>query len=270
MSVYNHNFKKKFGQNFLKDDSIVKKIVNCALIKENSLVIEVGPGGAILTRQLARSATNVIAYEIDYDLADLLKSRLDSYNNVDIKFCDFLSTNISDDIKEYNYDHIYFISNVPYYITTPIIMKLIESNIEFDNIILMVQHEVAERFSSLPGNKSYGSVTVFLNYYFDIKSLFFVSRDEFEPVPNVDSEVISLVPKKNKLYLKDIVLFEKLIKDSFQFKRKNIKNNLKGYPLDDIENILVSHGLSLSSRAEDIDVSIFVEIANKIYDKKNI
>lgn len=264
MEKYNHNFKKKFGQNFLRDVSIVQKIVELSDIKSSSLVIEVGPGGAILTRELAKVADNVLAYEVDTDLKSTLQEKLKDYSNVEIKFQDFLTSDILEDIKKYEYKHIYFVSNVPYYITTPIIMKLISSNICFDNIVMMVQHEVATRFSTLPGNKNYGSITVFLNYYYDIKSLMFVPREEFVPVPNVDSEVISLIPKKELLYLKDFSVFEKLIKDSFQFKRKNLKNNLAGYPLDVIERILNKYNLSLSSRAEEVSVLVFVKIANEI------
>lgn len=264
MEKYNHKFKKKFGQNFLKDVSIVQRIVELANIKDSSLVIEVGPGGAILTKELANVATHVLAYEVDRDLEITLNEKLKNYSNVEIKFEDFLTSNILDDIKSYEVEHIYFVSNVPYYITTPIIMKLINSGISFDNIVMMVQQEVAARFSTLPGNKNYGSITVLLNYYFDIKSLLFVPREEFIPIPNVDSEVISLIPKKELLYVKNFSVFEKLIRDSFQFKRKNLRNNLKEYPLDIIEKVLVKYQLSLSSRAEEVAVYIFVEIANQI------
>ena len=264
MEKYNVKFKKKFGQNFLKDNSIVERLVNDVNILPNSLVIEVGPGGAILTKQLSNVAKNVLAYEIDYDLKDELKKKLINNQNVDIVFSDFLTRDIVNDVKRYEYNHIYFVSNVPYYITTPIVMKLIDSKIKFDNIVMMVQKEVADRFSSSICSKNYGSITVFLNYYFDIKSLLFVSRQEFIPVPNVDSEIISLKRKEKLLAVKKFDVFEKLVKDSFQFKRKNIKNNLKNYNLEIIDKILSENNLSLSSRAEEISVEIFVKIANAI------
>lgn len=257
------NFKKKYGQNFLKDKNKVKKIVDSANIKDNSLVIEVGPGGGILTTELSLKADNVLCYEIDLELKPILENKF-SKNNVKIIFDDFLNRNIENDIEKYNYDNLYFISNVPYYITTPILMKLINSSLNFDKIVIMVQEEVGERFSAKPNSKDYSSITVFLNYYFDVKKEFKVNRLEFNPVPNVDSEVISFTRKKELLKLKDKELFFKLVKDSFKFKRKNIKNNLKGYNLDIIERILKSNNLDLTSRAEQLPIEVFVEMSNEL------
>lgn len=264
MERYDVNFKKRFGQNFLKDISIVNKIVSICSIDLNSLVIEVGPGGAIMTRELANKAKNVLAYEVDIDLKDELEKKLSSYNNVEVLFQDFLISDLVDDIKKYNFEKLFFVSNVPYYITTPILMKLIKSNLKFDKIVMMVQKEVGDRFSTLPGNKEYGSITVLLNYWFDIKKEFFVSRKEFIPEPNVDSVVVSFVPKKNLLYIKDYNYFEKLLKDCFQFKRKTIKNNLKGYDLNIVENVLLKNGYDLNVRAEVLPYEIFVELTNEL------
>ena len=257
------NFKKKYGQNFLKDKNKVKKIVDSANIKDNSLVIEVGPGGGILTTELSLKADNVLCYEIDLELKPILENKF-SKNNVKIIFDDFLNRNIENDIEKYNYDNLYFISNVPYYITTPILMKLINSSLNFDKIVIMVQEEVGERFSAKPNSKDYSSITVFLNYYFDVKKEFKVNRLEFNPVPNVDSEVISFTRKKELLKLKDKELFFKLVKDSFKFKRKNIKNNLKGYNLDIIDRVLKNNNLDLTSRAEQLPIEVFVEMSNKL------
>ena len=257
------NFKKKYGQNFLKDKNKVKKIVDSANIKDNSLVIEVGPGGGILTTELSLKADNVLCYEIDLELKPMLENKF-SKNNVKIIFDDFLNRNIENDIEKYNYDNLYFISNVPYYITTPILMKLINSSLNFDKIVIMVQEEVGERFSAKPNSKDYSSITVFLNYYFDVKKEFKVNRLEFNPVPNVDSEVISFTRKKELLKLKDKELFFKLVKDSFKFKRKNIRNNLKGYNLDIIDRVLKSNNLDLTSRAEQLPIEVFVEMSNKL------
>ena len=257
------NFKKKYGQNFLKDKNKVKKIVDSANIKDNSLVIEVGPGGGILTTELSLKADNVLCYEIDLELKPILENKF-SKNNVKIIFDDFLNRNIENDIEKYNYDNLYFISNVPYYITTPILMKLINSSLNFDKIVIMVQEEVGERFSAKPNSKDYYSITVFLNYYFDVKKEFKVNRLEFNPVPNVDSEVISFTRKKELLKLKDKELFFKLVKDSFKFKRKNIRNNLKGYNLDIIDRVLKSNNLDLTSRAEQLPIEVFVEMSNKL------
>lgn len=257
------NFKKKYGQNFLKDKNKVKKIVDSADIKDNSLVIEVGPGGGILTTELSLKADNVLCYEIDLELKPILENKF-SKNNVKIIFDDFLNRNIENDIEKYNYDNLYFISNVPYYITTPILMKLINSSLNFDKIVIMVQEEVGERFSAKPNSKDYSSITVFLNYYFDVKKEFKVNRLEFNPVPNVDSEVISFTRKKELLKLKDKELFFKLVKDSFKFKRKNIRNNLKGYNLDIIDRVLKNNNLDLTSRAEQLPIEVFVEMSNKL------
>ena len=264
MEKYDVKFKKKFGQNFLKDVNIVKKIVNCAGIEDDSLVIEVGPGGAIMTRELASVATNVLAYEIDTELEDELAKRLDGCDNVDVVFQDFLTSNLVDDVSQYSFKHLYFVSNVPYYITTPILMKLIESGLKFEKIVMMVQKEVGDRFSTQSGNKEYGSITVLLNYFYNVKKEFFVSRKQFVPEPNVDSVIVSFSEKVDKLPLIDFKYFEKLVRDSFQYKRKTLRNNLKGYDLEKVENVLSQYDLDLTVRAEALDVEIFVNIANEL------
>ena len=264
MEKYDVKFKKKFGQNFLKDINIVKKIVRCAEIENDSLVIEVGPGGAIMTRELAGVANNVMAYEIDTELADELNKRLDGLDNVDVIFQDFLTSDLVEDVKKYDYKHLYFVSNVPYYITTPILMKLIESGLPFEKIVMMVQKEVGDRFSTSCGNKEYGSITVLLNYYYNVKKEFFVSRKQFVPEPNVDSVIVSFSEKKEKLPLNDFNFFEKLVRDSFQYKRKNLRNNLKNYDLEVVEKVLFDYDLDLTVRAEALPVDIFVEIANAL------
>ena len=262
MEKYDVKFKKKFGQNFLKDINIVKKIVRTAGIEGKSLVIEVGPGGAIMTRELSFSADNVLAYEIDEDLKEEHIKRLGDRDNVEILFQDFLESNIIEDVKKYKYDNLYFVSNVPYYITTPIILKLINSGLFFNKIVMMVQKEVGDRFSTKCGNKEYGSITVLLNYFYNIKKEFLVSRKQFVPEPNVDSVIISFEEKKDKLALNDFNLFEKIVRDSFQYKRKNLRNNLKGYDLIKVEDVLKKYNFDLTVRAEALPVEVFVEIAN--------
>ena len=192
-------FKKKFGQNFLQNKAIIDKIAKVADIKSNSLIIEVGPGSGNLTVALAElyKDSNILAYEVDNSLEDILSVRLKDYNNVKILFSDFLKADIALDVREYSCDNIYFISNVPYYITTPILFKLIDSGLEFERIVMMVQKEVGDRFCSLPSSKEYNALTVILNYYFDIKKEFIVSRNQFYPRPNVDSVVVSF-QKENK------------------------------------------------------------------------
>ncbi len=256
------NFKKSLGQNFLTDKNILKKIVEVSNIKDNSLLIEIGPGSGNLTKEIAKKASQVLCYEIDTRLEEILDHELLEFNNVDIIFDDFLKRDIKNDLKNYSYDNLYLVANLPYYITTPIITKVIESSLPFKQITIMIQKEVGERFVSKPNSKEYNSLTVYLNYYFDIKREFIVSRNAFIPKPNVDSIVISLHKKENQLYLKDKDLFNKLLRDSFKFKRKTIKNNLKNYDLDKINKILLKHGYSLTSRAEQIPLDVFVELAN--------
>jgi 16S rRNA (adenine1518-N6/adenine1519-N6)-dimethyltransferase len=264
MEKYDVKFKKKFGQNFLKDVNVVKRIVNCAGIDDDSLVIEVGPGGAIMTRELAAVSKNVLAYEIDTDLENELAKRLEDCDNVDVVFNDFLQSDIVDDVSKYDYKHLYFVSNVPYYITTPILMKLVDSGLKFDKIVMMVQKEVGDRFSTQCGNKEYGSITVLLNYFYNVKKEFFVSRKQFVPEPNVDSVIVSFSERNDKPELIDFKFFEKLVRDSFQYKRKTLRNNLKNYDLNAIENVLSKYELDLTVRAEALDVGIFVEIANEL------
>ncbi len=244
---------------------VVSKIVDVASLDNTSLVIEVGPGGAIMTKELAKRSKNVMAYEIDTDLKSELEEKLKDFSNVEILFKDFLLADISKNIEKYEYDKLFFISNVPYYITTPIILKLINSGISFEKIVMMVQKEVGDRFCSSCGRKEYGSISVLLNYFYDIKKEFFVSRKEFVPEPNVDSIVISFTEKKEKLEVADFSFFERIVRDSFQFKRKNIRNNLKSYNLKIVEEVLNKYNFDLNVRAEALSYEIFVDLANRLY-----
>ena len=264
MEKYNVHLKKRLGQNFLKDSNIPKMMVNLINDKDNSLVIEVGPGGGILTRELASNYTQVLAYEIDNSLEEELNTRIGSFSNVQVLYKDFLKTNLKNDISKYTNMRKYFISNVPYYITSPIILKLIDSNVMFDKIVMMVQKEVGERFTATVKTKNYGAITVLLQYFYDIKKEINVSRNNFIPVPNVDSLVISFTPRKNREEVKDLDKFRRLVNDAFQFKRKTIKNNLRNYDLEAIEKVLLKNNLDLNSRAEEIKVSVFCEISNII------
>ena len=264
MEHYDVTFKKKFGQNFLKRKVVVERIADVCSLTKDDLVIEVGPGGAILTQELAKRAGHVLAYEIDEDLKVELTNKLSEFSNVDILFQDFLNSSLEYDISRFSYSNLYFISNVPYYITTPIIMKLVNSNLNFKKICMMVQKEVGNRFCASPGSREYGSISVFLSYFYDVKKEFLVSRKEFVPEPNVDSVVISFTKKDVVLNLKDRDLFFKVVRDSFQFKRKNLRNNLKKYDLNIIRSVLQDYDYDLTVRAEQLSVEIFVAIANAL------
>lgn len=253
------NFKKKYGQNFLQDKSIINNIVNSIDASENDLIIEIGPGAGALTKELAKKDCYILAYEIDMDTMEYL-SFLEN-DKVKIIYDDFLKRNIKEDIKDIPYDNLYIIGNLPYYITTPIITNIIESESEAKELIFMVQKEVAERFTAKVSTREYGSISVFLNYFYDIKKLFIVDRRKFYPVPNVDSAVVKL-EKKEKIPV-DIDKFNKIVRDSFKFKRKNLRNNLKGYDLKKIASILDDHGLTLDNRAENLNYIVFVDLANK-------
>ena len=253
-------FKKSLGQNFMKDENVINKIVDSAKLDKDTLMIEIGPGAGSLSKKTVPLAGFSILYEIDTRLKDILESNLSEYGNKKIIFGDFLAQDVASDIALYNYKKVYVVANLPYYITTPIITKLMKEILP-DKIIILIQEEVANRLSAKVSTKDYGMISVLLGSRYDIKKLFKVSRNCFVPVPNVDSAVISL-EKHSRYDIKDINKFEKLIKDSFKYKRKNLRNNLKEYDLILIESILNKNNYSLSDRAEDISVEVYVEVAN--------
>ncbi len=264
MEKYNFNLKKMYGQNFIIDENTINNIITSAEIDKDTLVIEIGPGAGSLTYKLAMCAKSVVCYEIDTTLKDLLMDNLDGCNNVDVIYQDFLKSDLMNDIKKYSYKKLYVVANLPYYITTPIIMKFIEDNIEVDKIVVMVQKEVGDRFKAKPNTKEYNSLSVYLNYYFDIKKLLDVSQNVFIPKPNVDSIVIELKRKDNKYKLKNEKLFFNLVRDSFKQKRKTLKNNLKNYDLTKVLEVLKKYNLDLTVRAEQLPLEIFVDISNNI------
>jgi len=260
----NFEFKKSFGQNFLKDNNITEEIASSVDYKDNNLVIEIGPGAGALTKKLLPKVDNAILYEIDTRLENILKEELKEYSNYELIIGDFLEKNVKEDLEKYNYDNLYIVANLPYYVTTPIISKIIEDDIAASEIVIMIQKEVADRLTAKVGTKEYGQLTVFLNYFFDIKKVFNVSRNCFIPKPNVDSAVVKMIRKDNREYLKDVNHFSKLVKDSFRFKRKTIKNNLNGYDLDKINSVLNKYGFDISDRSEMIPYNVFVEISNEL------
>ena len=257
------DFKKKYGQNFIKDPGIIKKIVSSTNITKDDLVIEVGPGSGVLTKELSKVAKSVFCYEIDNSLEDVLSVNLSDCNNVEIIFEDFLKRDVSKDIEKFEYNDLYVVANIPYYITTDIIKRIISSNINPKELVLMIQKEVGDRYTSSPGCREYSSITVLLNYHFNIKKLFNVGRKNFVPEPKVDSVVISLKRRDNKEQVNE-EKFNKIIRDSFKFKRKSIKNNLKGYDLNTVEEILKKHNKTLLDRAETFPLEVFIDLANNL------
>lgn len=264
--IDNNSFKiKKFyGQNFISDENIIDKIVDKSCIDNDTLVIEIGPGIGSLTYKLAQKAGFVLCYEIDETLKPLLMDNMKNVDNYKVVFQDFLKSDVNSDLKQFDYKKIYVVANLPYYITTPIILKIIEDKINVDKIVVMVQKEVGDRFKAQPNTKDYNSLSVYLNYYYNVKKVMDVSRHIFVPKPNVDSIVVEFTKKENNYLLNNEDLFFKLIRDSFKQKRKTLKNNLAGYNLDKISEVLQKYHLDLNVRAEQLPIEIFVDIANNL------
>lgn len=262
--MYKFDYKKNLGQNFLQDKNIIDKIVNAPDYGDNNLVIEIGPGAGALTKELLKKVDRAILYEVDTRLEKILNKELSTFVNYELIFDDFLNRDVNKDISKYDFDNLYIVANLPYYITTPIITKIINDKIPTNEIVIMIQKEVADRFSAKPGSKEYGQITVFLNYFFDIDNVCNVSKNCFFPKPKVDSAVIKMKKKESNDYIKNFDVFNKLVKDSFRFKRKTIKNNLVGYDLDIISNILTKYGFDVNTRSENIPYNVFVEIANEL------
>ena len=256
-------FKKSLGQNFLNDKNVIQNIIDSAKIDKDTLVIEIGPGGGALSKYIVPLSGFSLLYEADSRLESKLKYVLSDFNNFSLFIGDFLNVNLKNSLNN-NFSKLYVVANLPYYITTPIIIKFIDENILPDKFVIMIQKEVASRLSAKPNNKDYGALTVFLNYFYNIKKLFDVSRNCFVPKPNVDSSVICMELNKDRKKIKDIELFKKIVRDSFRFKRKNLRNNLSYYNLDVISGILSKYGFDLTCRAENLDLDVFIDIANHL------
>ena len=257
--MYNFDFKKTLGQNFLKDDNIVNKIVNATEYKKNNLVIEIGPGAGSLTKKLLPKVDKAILYEIDTRLERILNKELAEYDNYTIIFDDFLNRNVNDDLSNYCFDNLYIVANLPYYITTPIISKIIEEKIPACEIVIMIQKEVADRYSAKVNTKEYGYFTLFLNFYYEVNNEIFVGKNNFDPIPKVDSEVISLYLKEEVPNI-NVEKYFSFLKECFSHKRKTLKNNIISYDYEKIMNVLNKYGLTESVRAEQISEDIFIEI----------
>ena len=257
-------FKKKYGQNFLQDERTIDEIANSIAPSREDLIIEIGPGAGALTKKLKSHGAQLVAFEIDEDTKKYLLPLEDERTK--IVYSDFLEVDIADFLKNFTYERLFIIGNLPYYITTPIIEHIINSGIEHENLTIMVQREVADRFLATPGHKEYGYMTVLLNYHYKIDKIVEVDRSKFFPIPNVDSTVIKLAKEESPSL--DYARFKSILKDSFQFKRKTIYNNLKKYDKILLEKILDKRGYNLTTRAEEIDLATYIDLANNL--KPNI
>ena len=225
-------FKKSFGQNFLTDTNILQKIVDTAEIDKNVNVIEIGPGIGALTEFLAESAAEVMAFEIDDRLVPILADTLRDFDNVTVVNQDILKVDLAQYMAEFKNPNlpIKVVANLPYYITTPILMHLIESGIPFSEFVVMMQREVADRISAQPNTKAYGSLSIAVQYYMTAKVAFIVPRTVFVPAPNVDSAILKMVRRDQPaVAVQDEKFFFKVSKASFVHRRKTLWNNLTSH-----------------------------------------
>ena len=256
--------KKSLGQNFLIDNNVINKIIDEVSACNNDLIIEIGPGRGALTSKLKKKGCNVIAYELDTDLSNILSKLEDDKLHVIYK--DFLNSNINDDIKDIKYNNLYLVGNLPYYITSPVIMMLLESEIPVEAITVMVQKEAAQRLCAKMGTRESGAITAAVNYYGSAKLLFHVSRGSFMPAPNVDSAVIQIRPdSKYRDKIQDKALYFKVIKGAFAQRRKTLANSLSSsmeISKDKIYGLLEQCGLEKNSRCEQLTMENWTDFVN--------
>ncbi|MDK6809911.1 16S rRNA (adenine(1518)-N(6)/adenine(1519)-N(6))-dimethyltransferase RsmA [Ligilactobacillus agilis] len=271
METYGLTFKKSLGQNFLTDINVLKKIVAAAEVSEADDVIEIGPGIGALTEQLAKSAHQVLALEIDDRLLPVLKETLAPYPNVEVIHQDILKANLKELIAEHfdGQHRLKIVANLPYYITTPIIMHLLATELTFDQIVVMMQKEVANRLAAQPGSKDYGSLSIGVQYEMDCQVAFIVPKTVFVPQPKVDSAIISLTKKKAKEYQpQDERFFHQLVRGAFMHRRKSLWNNLQGLygkqaeVKEKLSQALAQAEIEPSVRAERLTIADFVRLAD--------
>ncbi|KPH75780.1 MULTISPECIES: 16S rRNA (adenine(1518)-N(6)/adenine(1519)-N(6))-dimethyltransferase RsmA [Bacillaceae] len=270
LNKYKFTFKKSLGQNFLVDVNILQNIVKHAGIDKDSGAIEIGPGIGALTEQLAIHADKVVAFEIDQRLLPILKDTLGDYSNINLIHQDILEANVKEIIEE-NFapdQKVHVVANLPYYITTPILMKLIQDKLPVSSITVMIQKEVAERMAAEPNTKSYGSLTIALQYYTEAEVVMVVPKTVFMPQPNVDSAILKLnLREKPPVHVQDEDFFFDIIKASFAQRRKTLQNNLKSffkdkYDKDMITDILLQSGIDFKRRGESLSIEEFAHLAN--------
>lgn len=266
-------FKKSFGQNFLTDTNILQKIVDTAEIDKNVNVIEIGPGIGALTEFLAENAAEVMAFEIDDRLVPILADTLRDFDNVTVVNQDILKVDLAQYIAEFKNPDlpIKVVANLPYYITTPILMHLIESGIPFCEFVVMMQKEVADRISAQPNTKAYGSLSIAVQYYMTAKVAFIVPRTVFVPAPNVDSAILKMVRREQPaVEVQDEKFFFKVTKASFVHRRKTLWNNLTSYfgkseeVKTKLERALEKADLAANVRGEALDLAAFARLSDAL------
>ena len=272
---YEFMFQKKFGQNFLIDTHVLEKIISAAGITKNDCVLEIGPGIGTMTQYLAENAGHVVAVEIDRNLIPILKETLADYDNVTVINEDILRVDIKALAEEYNGGKpIKVVANLPYYITTPIIMGLFESGVPIDNITVMVQKEVADRMKEGPGSKDYGALSLAVQYYAEPEIVANVPPNCFIPRPNVGSAVIRLTRHKEMpVEVKDPALMFKIIRASFNQRRKTLQNSLGNapelpYTKEQIAAAIAEMGLTPTIRGEALSLAQFAQLSDILGEMK--
>ncbi len=269
LQKYDFNFLKRFGQNFLVDENVLEKIVSAAGVDEDDVVLEVGPGIGTLTAELARRAAKVIAVEIDDRLIDILKDTLKDLSNVVIIHQDILKTDIPALIDEYKGDHRFkVVSNLPYYLTTPFIMRLLQRSLPIYSITVMIQKEVAERMQAEPGGKDYGALSLMVQYYTRPRIVAQVGPESFIPRPKVGSAVVYLerLPEP-PVQVNDPDLMFHIIRATFQKRRKTLLNSLTNtaevsFTRDEVTSAIDAMGLPPAVRGETLTLAQFAELTN--------
>ncbi len=271
--IKKHDFicKKRYGQNFLIDTHVLDKIVEAADISKKDIVIEIGPGIGSLTQLLCERAAKVIAVEIDNKLIPILRDTMRNYNNIEIINSDVLKLNLGEIIKRENVvGRVKIVANLPYYVTTPIVMKLLEDKLNIDSITVMVQKEVAERMQAKPRTKDYGALSLAVEYYTEAKIIAYVPPNCFIPRPKVASAVIRLsIYKEAPVRVKDYKLMFKLIRAAFNQRRKTLQNGLNNaldiyYNKGEIINAIEKLELSTKIRGEELSLKQFAELSDEL------
>lgn len=274
VSSSNFTVKKNFGQNFLIDQHVINKIISASDIDSDEMIIEIGPGIGGLTEELLERAGLVVAIEIDKTLVPILTDNFNAYNNFKLINEDVLKLNLDKIIEENGYKSAKVIANLPYYITTPIIMDLLENSKRVTDIIVMIQREVALRFNAEKNTKEYGALTLLVNYYAKTNIVANVPRNSFLPRPQVDSCVIKISKREKPLYhVENPEFLFKLIKAGFSMRRKTLVNCLhsfydKKYSKDEIGQLLINIGLDSRVRGESLELVDFVHLLEEV-DKEN-